>query len=161
MRPLIISDTGLIMVLSLQSFIGVVVATCVVLSISWWCHYFGFLTTPILLTAYEQFKHNRFTSKGLYLFVNVIKGREHDGLFKITIIAATILVINITSKAFSIDIIIIINNQQVEKISLSFFRKKCGKYDCPNLQKLLVSIFSIKWEITKKCKSHYELNHLQ
>ena len=50
------------------------------------------------------------TSKGLCLFVNVIKGREHNGLFKITIIAATILIINVTIKAFSIDIIIIINN---------------------------------------------------
>ena len=107
----------------------------------------GFLTTAILLRACEQFKHYTFTSKGLWglcLFVNVIKGREHNGLFKITIIAATILIINVTIKAFSIDIIIMINNQQVKKISLSFFRKKCGKYDCPNLQKLLVSIFSIK-----------------
>ena len=51
--------------------VGVVVATCMVWSISWWCHYFGFLTTAILLTACEQFKHYRFTSKGLCLFVNV------------------------------------------------------------------------------------------
>ena len=153
MGPLIISDTGLIMVLSLQSF-------------SWCCccDLYGMINK--LMMSLFRFSYDCYLVDSLWaiqtlsvyfqgilcLFVNVIKGREHNGLFKITIIAATILIINVTIKAFSIDIIIIINNQQVKKISLSFFRKKCGKYDCPNLQKLLVSIFSIKWKITKNAK---------
>ena len=153
MRPLIISDTGLIMVLSLQSF-------------SWCCccDLCGMINKLMMLLF--RFSYDCYLVDSLWAiptlsvhFQGVVplcqchQRSWAQWSFQITIIAAaTILTINITNKAFSIDIIIIINNQQVEKISLSFFRKKCGKYDCPNLQKLLVSIFSIKWKITKNAK---------
>ena len=158
MRPLIISDTGLIMVLSLQSF-------------SWCCccDLCGMINK--LMMSLFRFSYDCYLVDSLWAIptlsvhfqgvVSLCQCHQRSWAqwsFQITIIAAaTILTINITNKAFSIDIIIIINNKQVKKISSSFFRmwkiwfhKSCDRD--VDLQKLLVSILSTKLETTKNAK---------